>query len=191
MVDTLILQTMRDKDKFNRVTAVEWLTQFTLLGQSKLAPVYDRLVAAVLRCMSDPETEIVAEAAKTNSELTVLVRSTPIREFDTVIPSIIRTVTSECRARDRSTRAAALRWVAMMLALAPERVMADVDALLLALLSNLLDSEDAETLRLNVRPPACRICIVYITPHGCHATPSPLTPQSRSWRCWRGCACMT
>jgi len=149
MVETLISQTSREKDKFNRVTAVEWLLQLVILGQRKLAPVYHRLVAGVLRCLSDPEAEIMQEAGKTNAELMGLIRSTPVSLCEASIPHIIATVTTEVRARDRLTRSAALRWVAMMLALDPERVMA-ATSLLAVLLQSLVDTEDSEVLRLNV-----------------------------------------
>lgn len=39
----------RDHDKFNRVTAVEWLTQFVVQGRHNLTPCYDRILATVLR----------------------------------------------------------------------------------------------------------------------------------------------
>jgi vacuole morphology and inheritance protein 14 len=151
MVETLISQTAREKDKFNRLTAVEWLTQFILLGRARLAPVYDRLLATVLRCLSDPEAEIVNEATKANNELIQLVRSTAAADFQDTFLSILKTVTTEARAKDRITRSAALRWSAMLLAVSPERVFGSVDDLLASLLNNLLDSDDADVLRLNVR----------------------------------------
>ena len=155
MVDTLISQTAREKDKFNRLTGVEWLTQFILLGKGRLAPVYDRLLDAVLRCLSDSEPEIVSQAAKTNNELILLVRSTSASDFKDAFPEILRIVTREAKANDLITRSAALRWVAMLLAASPDRVMSGVDELLQTLLANLLDSEDSEVMRLNVSTPIC------------------------------------
>ena len=40
MAAVLIAQSARGKDKFNRVTAVEWLTQFVGLAGPLLAPMY-------------------------------------------------------------------------------------------------------------------------------------------------------
>lgn len=150
LVEVLIGQTSREKDKFNRVTALEWLAQFIILGHSKLAPVYDQLVAAVLRCLSDPEGEIVAEANKTNADLLLLIRQTPIQLQEAVLTSIIQLVAFEARSKDKATRSAALKWLAMLLALCPDKVMAQVDAVLGCLLSNLVDSDDPEVLRLDV-----------------------------------------
>jgi vacuole morphology and inheritance protein 14 len=121
MIDVLLAQTGRDKEKFNRVTAVEWLSQFIALGQAELAPVYEKLVAGVLRCLSDPEPEIVDEATRANAELLQLVRATPVRDFDPA--PVIRTVTAEATSKDKPTRSAALRWVAMLMLQCPEKVM--------------------------------------------------------------------
>lgn len=165
LVEVLLAQTSRERDKFCRLTALEWLLQFVALGQRTLAPVYHRLVAGVLRCLSDPEPEIGEEAARTNGELMALVRSTPLPQCEAAIPAIVAAVTAEVRARDRLTRSAALRWVAMMLALDPERVMGAAP-LLGALLANLVDSDDAEVMRLDVSlviRGAC--CAISLEPH--------------------------
>ena len=175
MVAVLIAQTARDRDKFNRVTAVEWLTQFMLLGGTQLAGVYSPLAAAVLKCLSDPEPEIAGEAAKANSELMMLVRATPPTSAGAgtaaaaaggaaaaAVPTpsgggisfdaapLVAVVTAEVRSKDKATRSAALRWVTLLLSIAPVDVMADVDAVLDALLSNLGDTTDADTLKLDV-----------------------------------------
>ena len=229
MVDVLIGQTARERDKFNRVTAVEWLVQFMLLGGAQgLAGVYAPLAAAVLRCLSDPEPEIAGEAAKANAELMLLVRATPpagsaaaaaataaaaaglSKEGGAAASSaaagppitfdaapLIATVLAEVRSKDKATRSAALRWVTLLLALAPVDVMADVDAVLDALLSNLGDTTDADTLKLDVRRGAC-VCVcvcvngtmvvsrvivrIQCAWRNSHDYPHPYFPHS--WRCW-------
>ena len=50
---TLIAQTAPERDKFNRVTGVEWLSHFIGLAGAHLAPVFAPLAAAILRCLSD------------------------------------------------------------------------------------------------------------------------------------------
>jgi Vacuolar 14 Fab1-binding region len=89
MVETLISFTSREKDKFQRLTALEWLLQFILLGRGVLTPVYHRFVAVVLRCLSDPEAEIIAEASRTNSELQALVASSPPPAGNTLVANAV------------------------------------------------------------------------------------------------------
>lgn len=89
MVETLITFTSREKDKFQRLTALEWLLQFILLGRGVLTPVYHRFVAVVLRCLSDPEAEIISEASRTNSELQALVASCPPPAGNTLVANAV------------------------------------------------------------------------------------------------------
>ena len=76
LVDILIAQTGREKDKFTRKSALDWLSQFMLLGRSHLAPVYDKLLSTLLRSLSYPEAELVDEAARACSDLLLLIRHT-------------------------------------------------------------------------------------------------------------------
>jgi vacuole morphology and inheritance protein 14 len=76
LVEVLIAQTGREKDKFTRKSALDWLSQFMLLGRSHLAPVYDKLLATLLRSLSYPEAELVDEAARACSDLLLLIRHT-------------------------------------------------------------------------------------------------------------------
>lgn len=197
MVDTLVVQTSRDRDKFNRLTAVEWLGALVGLGQGLLAPVLPRIVGAALHCLSDPEAEIVNDASKLNAELSRLVRailmaqhqqqqllqqqaaaaaaigdggagaapalpdgfasssSSSIASLDA--SALIAAVSREVASPDKTTRLAALRWTALLLALCPDAVMATIDGTLPALAGNLSDSSDPELLKLNLEVLA-RLC---------------------------------
>ena len=59
VISVLLAQTGREKDKFNRVTAIEWLSHFISLGRSRLGPWYPALVSTLLHGLSDAEPELV------------------------------------------------------------------------------------------------------------------------------------
>ncbi len=68
------------------------------------SPPLSQLTAAVLRCLSDPEPEIVAEAAQTNTDLMALVRATPVGSAGFEPALLIATVTREVPIGDKTTR---------------------------------------------------------------------------------------
>lgn len=51
MIDALVLHTASE-DKFTRETAMEWISKFVRLGANKMIVVLDKLITAVLRCLS-------------------------------------------------------------------------------------------------------------------------------------------
>ena len=131
----LLAQTGREKDKFNRVTAIEWLSHFIPLGRSRLAPWYPSLVATLLRGLSDTESELVKEVGKANADLMALVRSTPRSDMDGlvsddgsgIVRGLLRTVRESLGQTNLVARSAALRWLAMLLQLAPDAVEEHLD----------------------------------------------------------------
>ena len=166
MVAILVQQTSRDRDKFNRLTAVEWLSAFVQLGQALLAPVLPHVVGAALHCLSDPEAEIVLDASRLSGDLSRLVRailatgapsSCGGTQLDTV--ATVAVVARECASGDKATRLAALRWLALLLGLCPDTVCAAMPATLPALIGNLSDASDLEVLKLNLEVLA-RLCAV-------------------------------
>lgn len=62
IIDVLVRQTEHEDD-FNRVNAMEWLSKFIKLGGNKLIVVIDKLVGAVLKCLSDQAVRLSAGAA--------------------------------------------------------------------------------------------------------------------------------
>jgi vacuole morphology and inheritance protein 14 len=64
MLDVLIAQTARDRDRFARVTAIEWIARFIPHGRARLAPWYARLTATLLACLSDPDTELLNDVVR-------------------------------------------------------------------------------------------------------------------------------
>jgi vacuole morphology and inheritance protein 14 len=88
IIGVLLAQTDRAKDKFSRVTAVEWLSHFIVLGRTRLAPWYPALAATLLHGLSDPEGEFVKDVAKANTDLMFLVRATPRADMDGVAADV-------------------------------------------------------------------------------------------------------
>ncbi len=159
IVGVLLAQLSRDHEKFNRVTAVEWLAHFIQLGQVRLAPWFAGLVQALLSCLNDSESELVRSVAKANTALMGLVRVTPRGVLEeggsgsgggSVFAGVLRSVCDSCGAPDRLIRSASLRWLAMLLQQLPEAVALQRDAIAASLLSNLVDTADPEVLKLNL-----------------------------------------
>lgn len=159
IVTVLLAQLSRDHEKFNRVTAVEWLAHFIQLGQARLAPWYAGLVQALLSCLNDSESELVRSVAKANTALMGLVRVTPRGVLEeggaggaggSVFAGVLHSVCESCGAPDRLIRSASLRWLAMLLQQLPEAVALQRDGIAASLLSNLVDTADPEVLKLNL-----------------------------------------
>ena len=158
IVTVLLAQLSRDHEKFNRVTAVEWLAHFIQLGQARLAPWYAGLVQALLSCLNDSESELVRSVAKANTALMGLVRVTPRGVLEeegsggsgSVFAGVLRSVCDSCGAPDRLIRSASLRWLAMLLQQLPEAVAVMREAIVASLLSNLVDTADPEVLNAHL-----------------------------------------
>jgi vacuole morphology and inheritance protein 14 len=72
----------RAKQKFTRVTAVDWVSRCIGLGRTRLAPWYPQLAGALLGDLADTDGELVRDLAKANTDLMLLVRATPRAELD-------------------------------------------------------------------------------------------------------------
>ena len=57
IIDVLVKQTEHEDD-FNRLNAMEWLSKFIKLGGNKLIIVIDKLIGAVLKCLSDSAVRV-------------------------------------------------------------------------------------------------------------------------------------
>jgi vacuole morphology and inheritance protein 14 len=173
IIGVLLAQLSRDREKFNRVTAVEWLAHFIQLGQVRLAPWYSDLVGALLSCLSDSESELVRTVAKANTALMGLVRATPRAVLlgeeggssststtssssssapapASILSGVLHSVCDNSGAPVKLVRSASLRWLAMLLQQLPEAVSAQRDSIVSTLLSNLVDTADVEVLKLNL-----------------------------------------
>lgn len=133
IIDVLVKQTDHDDD-FNRVNSMEWLCKFIMLGGNKVIVVIDRLVGAVLKCLSDSADSVVKEAAHANEALLLLVQSTS-QEFPLgpVVDYIISTLSSRIQA----AQLAALRWIAMLMGKCPAKLAEFYEKIRVALLQNL------------------------------------------------------
>ncbi len=176
IVGTMLAATEVTRDRFVRSTAYEWLTHFIALGRTRLSPWYPKLAAALLLGLSDPDPDLVKDVAKANTDLMLLVRSTPSSELgvasfangsssasigsgdkssgnseSAVIGGLLRAVQDNLSAEDRLTRSASLRWLSMLLQQSPGVVVdAHFDDVLSALLANLVDTTDVEVLKLDL-----------------------------------------
>lgn len=150
IMEILLVQTGREKDNLTRVSAIEWISQLLKLGgyNKVLTSLYDRLVSALLRCLSDPDIELVEKVARANADLMMLVRTSNSSTFDST--KLVQAILVEVSAKDRVTRSAALRWIAALLTQVPDTVCLLIDQLLPVLLSNLLDTGDSEVLKLDI-----------------------------------------
>ena len=80
MIDALVFHTGSD-DKFTRETAMEWLSKFIKLGANKMIVVLDKLIAAVLRCLSTStvrEFAVVDPLSQQSGETPVLSDGFPL-----------------------------------------------------------------------------------------------------------------
>jgi vacuole morphology and inheritance protein 14 len=82
VIPVLLAQMGRDKQKFTRVTAVDWVSRCIGLGRTRLAPWYPLLAGALLGDLADTDGELVRDLAKANTDLMLLVRATTRAELD-------------------------------------------------------------------------------------------------------------
>ncbi|EGB04925.1 hypothetical protein AURANDRAFT_38752, partial [Aureococcus anophagefferens] len=138
MVGILVSQ-CRNKERFNRLTAITWVQEFIKLGGSRLLLFYSELLGAIMHCISDSDTEIRQVAGYTNVDLLRLVKSTT-EEFE--LSPLLQTLTMELDSHHIPTRMAALRWINMLLEKVRGEMNKFISELLPALLKTLSDEAD-------------------------------------------------
>jgi len=135
------------KDKSGRLTALAWLTDFILIGGSKLLMFYASVLGSIMYCISDQEADIQDAAKSANSSLMELVKtSTEVFE----LKSLLIIVTAEILSEHVSTRMTALSWIYMLHEKAPEDINKNIGEILPALLKTLSDNAD-EVVLLNLQ----------------------------------------
>jgi len=138
MVGILVSQ-CRNKERFNRLTAITWVQEFIKLGGNRLLLFYSELLGAIMHCISDSDIEIRQVAGYTNVDLLKLVKSTN-EEFE--LSPLLQTLTMELDSHHIPTRMAALRWINMLLEKVRGEMNKFISELLPALLKTLSDEAD-------------------------------------------------
>jgi len=146
MVAILVGQ-CNSKERFNRLTAINWIQEFISLGKEKLMRLYSELLGAIMHCISDEDPEIRAVADQTNQDLLLLVKDTS-EGFE--LSPLLLTLIQELTSSDIPTRMAALRWINMLLEKAPQEMNKFIGELLPALLTTLSDDSD-EVVLMNLK----------------------------------------
>lgn len=130
MVGILVNQ-CRNKDRFNRLTAITWVQEFIKLGANRLLLFCSELLGATMYCISDQDDEIRQVAGSTDVDLLRLVRTTD-EAFE--LSPLLQTLTIELSSGHIPTRMAALRWINMLL----EKVQCEMNNYIGELLPSLL-----------------------------------------------------
>lgn len=138
MVKILVMQ-CHSKEKFNRLTAINWVTEFIALGGTHLIPDYAGILGSIMYCISDAESDICAAAKTANMGFMNLVRATHT-EFK-LLP-IIHTLTVELLSDYVTTRVAALHWIHMLHEKDAVEMNEYISELLPALLKTISDTAD-------------------------------------------------
>lgn len=143
----ILVQQCRSKEKFNRLTAIIWLTEFINLGGTKLLIFYAKILSSVMYCISDLESEIRSAAQTANQGLLNLVRTTA-EPFE--LNPLLSTLTLELLSEDIGTRVAALQWINMLHQKDSAEMNKSISDLLPALLKTISDSAE-EVVLINLQ----------------------------------------
>ena len=148
IVSILVLQ-CRSKERLNRLTAITWLAELIHHphsgGDALLASLKNaEILAAILWCISDSETEIRLVAERTNDDLLDMVRKT---KAAFKLPPLLETLKQELLEKeDVATKVAALSWVNMLLEKRPIQMKDHTTDVLPVLLRTLSDPDDSVVL---------------------------------------------
>lgn len=134
------------KDEFTRLTALQWINEFILIGKEEMLPLSPQLLSSILPCLSHEVTEIRAAATKSNASLLQLITETN-SEFG--INEFLNTVTIQFLNQSVPTRLAALEWVLVLHSKRSKDLASYVDELFPALLKTLSDPSE-EVIRLDL-----------------------------------------
>lgn len=146
MVNILVNQ-CHSKERSNRLTALNWVTEFISLGGTHLLLYYSGILGSVMYSISDSEPEICHSAKLANIGLMNLVKAT--HEHFEMLP-IIHTLTVELLSDHVATRVASLHWINMLHEKDPIAMNKFIGDLLPALLKTVSDSAD-EVVLINLQ----------------------------------------
>lgn len=146
MVNILVGQS-RLKERFNRLTAIVWLHEFTVLGGTRLLLFYSSILGSIMYTISDEDAEIRKASEEANQSLLNLVRTT-VEPFE--LGPLLRTLTKELLSIHTTTRVAALSWINMLHEKDSVEMNKFIGDLLPALLKTLSDTAD-EVVLINLQ----------------------------------------
>lgn len=137
----------RLKERFNRLTAIVWLHEFTALGGTRLLLFYSSILGSIMYCISDEDLEIRHAAEAANQSLLHLVRTTT-EPFE--LGPLLRALTKELLSPHVTTRVTALSWINMLHEKDAMEMNNFISDLLPALLKTLSDVAD-EVVLINLQ----------------------------------------
>jgi vacuole morphology and inheritance protein 14 len=143
----ILVQQCRSKERSNRFTAMSWLTEFILLGNTKLLPFYAGILSSIMHCISDAEADVCEKARLANQRFMALINST---EDVFELEPILRTLTNELLSEHVSTRVATLHWIHMLHEKDHQEMNKSMGDLLPALLKTVSDPAD-EVVLMNLQ----------------------------------------
>eukprot|EP00752_Nemacystus_decipiens_P010688 g9519.t1 len=127
------------KDRFNRLTAVQWVHEFIKLGGERLGPFFSELLGAITNCISDTDPVVRERAGEANKDLLELVQGS---NQDLELSPLLKTVKVGLLNHHVPTKMAALEWINMLLEKSPSDMGRFIQELLPSLLNTLTDEAD-------------------------------------------------
>lgn len=143
----ILVNQCNSKEKSNRYTAINWVTEFIVLGGTHLLLHYADILGSIMNCISDREQDICQQAKIANVGLMNLVKSTA--DTFQLLP-LIRTLTMELLSEHVTTRVAALHWINMLHEKDAVEMNKFIGDLLPALLKTVSDTAD-EVVLINLQ----------------------------------------
>ncbi|GBG76755.1 hypothetical protein CBR_g22971 [Chara braunii] len=148
----ILVKRAASNDEFARQTAMIWISEFVKLAKESLVPYYDKILGAVLPCISDREDKIRLFASETNSALRDF-KPEPADGFD--VGAVLTVARKELeKSEHEATRLEALQWIAVLLERHRTEVLSFLDVIFPALLQSLSDNSD-EVVMLVLEVQAC------------------------------------
>ncbi|CAN0416335.1 unnamed protein product, partial [Ectocarpus sp. 12 AP-2014] len=135
------------KDRFNRLTAVQWVHEFIKLGGERLVLFFWELLGAISHCISDTDPVVRERAGEANKDLLELVQGSS-EEFE--LSPLLKTLKVGLLSHHVPTKMAALEWINMLLEKSPSDMGRFIQELLPSLLNALTDSAD-DVVLMNLR----------------------------------------
>eukprot|EP01111_Echinosteliopsis_oligospora_P017453 TRINITY_DN7564_c0_g1_i1.p1 TRINITY_DN7564_c0_g1~~TRINITY_DN7564_c0_g1_i1.p1 ORF type:complete len:699 (-),score=172.12 TRINITY_DN7564_c0_g1_i1:78-2174(-) len=134
-------------DDYTRLKALTWVNEFILVGKEHLLPYSAQILSGILPCLSHDVAEIEEAAARANTLLLDVVKST---DQDIPIQAFISSTTAQFLNQWVPTRISALHWVLMLHSKIPKKVTAHMDDLFPALMKTVPDLAE-EVVRLGLQ----------------------------------------
>lgn len=153
MIQILVVQSF-SKEKSNRLTSINWLSDFITLGGTRLLMFYSTILPSILHCISDNEQDIRNAAKAANQAFMNLVRTTT-EKFE--LNPLLNTLTLHLLSEHVVTRVTSLQWISMLHEKDANDINKSIGDVLPALLKAISDPAD-EVVLMNLQVLA-RFCL--------------------------------